>query len=222
MKTVLVVAPHPDDETLGCGGTLLKHISQGDNVHWLIITGMTEEHGYSAGKISQRKRELDEVTRLYAFSSMQILNLPPARLDTIPLAELIDKIGGCFKQINPEIVYLPHGGDAHSDHRIVFNAAGACTKWFRYGSIKRVLAYETLSETDFALYPGANGFHPNVYNDITDFLEKKITIMKTYATELGSFPFPRSVELIRAQSAHRGAVAGVIAAEAFMLLKETL
>lgn len=222
MKKVLVVAPHPDDETLGCGGTLLRHKAQGDEVSWLIITDLSEENGFSPGKVSLRKKEIENVGCLFGFSIIHNLKLPTTRLDRIPMAELIESISNVFQEVQPEVVYLPYPGDVHTDHKIVFDGVASCTKWFRYCFIKRVLAYETLSETDFGINPDSKGFKPNVFVDIAPYLEMKLEIMKVYASELGSFPFPRSEESIRALAALRGVAAGCPAAEAFMLLKEII
>ena len=220
MRKVLFVAPHPDDETLGCGGTILRHKAEGDNVCWLIVTGISEAMGFTPEKVSLREKEIKTVAGLYHVDSLHNLRLPTTRLDDFPMAELIEKIGAVFQQIQPEIVYMPYRGDVHTDHKIVFDAVASCTKWFRYGSIKRILAYETLSETDFEINPEFNGFRPNVFIDITPYLEKKLEIMRIYEGELGDFPFPRSEEAIRALASLRGAAAGCKAAEAFMLLKE--
>jgi len=222
MNKILVIAPHPDDETLGCGGAILKHKSKGDKIHWLIVTAMTEDIGYSPEKIMQRSNEIQKVSKAYGFSSVHQCGFSATMLDVIPLAEIVPKIGVVIKKVIPNIVYLPFWGDVHTDHRIVFDAVSSCLKWFRYPSVKRVLAYETLSETDAALNSAANAFHPNVFVDITVFLKKKIEIMRIYNNQLGSFPFPRSEEAIRAQSALRGAASGFKAAEAFMLLKEVI
>jgi N-acetylglucosamine malate deacetylase 1 len=124
-----------------------------------------------------------------------------------------------FKEFAPDEVLLPHRGDVHSDHRVVFDAAAACTKWFRYPSVRRVLAYETLSETDFAL-PPQDAFVPNYFVDISGHLEAKIAALRIYESELGQPPFPRSVEAVRALATVRGAASGFHAAEAFQLLRE--
>lgn len=223
MSTIaLVVSPHPDDETLGCGGSLLRHRAEGDSVHWLIVTAMTSEGAYTEGQIRQRAEEIAAVAGRYGFASVHQLGLPTARLELLPMAELVEKIGGVFAQVKPEAVYLPHAGDVHSDHRIVSHATVACTKWFRSPAIRRVLAYETLSETDFGLHPSAPGFRPNVYIDIGEYLDEKVEIARTYAGETGAFPFPRSEQAIRALATLRGVAAGCQAAEAFMLLKEVV
>jgi LmbE family N-acetylglucosaminyl deacetylase len=220
MNKVLVVAPHPDDETLGCGGTILRHIAQGDAVAWLIITGMSEQKGFTTAQIAARADELHAVAALYQFTSVHNLGFPTTALDTISMAELVEQMGQVFQKEQPEIVYLPYQGDVHTDHRIVFDAAASCTKWFRYGSAKRILAYETLSETDFGLDTSHSGFRPNVFINITPYINTKLSIMKRYANEMGPFPFPRSEEAIRALAALRGAAAGCHAAEGFMLMKE--
>ena len=147
MKSMVVIAPHPDDETLGCGGTILRHVRSGDSVHWIIVTGMTNESGYSDSKISARAMEIGKVAQKYGFASTTQLEFPPKDLDKVPLANIIDKLGDCFNTIKPNIVLVPFRGDAHTDHRITFEAACACTKWFRFPSVEQVWAYETISET---------------------------------------------------------------------------
>ena len=220
MKTVIVVAPHPDDETYGCGGTLLRHRKVGDSVHWLIVTNMSKETGFSAKKIQTREQEIECVAEIYGFSSVQRLHFPPARLEKIPLQELVSAIGKIFHAIVPQEIYLPYRGDVHTDHQVVFDAVNACSKWFRFNSIKKILAYETLSETDFNFDPNISAFKPNFYSNIHPFLEKKISISKIYESEIGEFPFPRSEQAIRALANYRGLLSGYTAAEAFIVLKE--
>jgi LmbE family N-acetylglucosaminyl deacetylase len=218
-ERVLVVAPHPDDETLGCGGTLLRMASEGAQIAWLIVTCMTEGDGYSAERIAERKREIVKVREAYSFCEVYPLDLPARRLDTYPVAELVARFGEVFKAFQPSEVFLPHRQDVHTDHRSVFDAGSACAKWFRYDSVRRVLAYETLSETDFAL-DAQSPFAPNFFVDITDFLDRKLEIMAVYQSEMSEFPFPRSVEAIRALATLRGASSGFRAAEGFQLLRE--
>jgi len=222
MATVVVVAPHPDDETLGCGGTLLRHKRNGDDVHWLIVTHVSEASGYSLERVQTRNQEIERVAARYAFDSTTNLQFAPASLDRIPMGELVNRISFVFRELHPEIVYLPYAGDAHTDHSFVSDAVLACTKWFRYPEVRRVLAYETLSETDFGIRPDRNGFRPNVFVDISEFLDDKIEVMKIYQSELGSFPFPRSEEAIFSLAKVRGAASGFKAAEAFMLLRESV
>ena len=220
MTSVLVVAPHPDDETLGCGGALLRHASNGDVLHWLIVTDMTESAGYDGERVRKRTQEIQAVADRYGFDSIHNLTCIPARLDQVPIADLVSRIGAVFTQVRPETLYLPYRGDIHSDHRATFDAAAACTKSFRHPYVRRILVYETLSETDFALDPDRRGFVPNVFVSMSEHLDEKIAIAGLYEGEIGVPPFPRSETAIRALAVLRGAVAGCLGAEAFMLLKE--
>ena len=218
MKTI-VIAPHPDDEVLGVGGTLMRRKAEGEKMAWLIVTGITSEAGWCEDKIKQRADEIRNVSVLFGFDSVFELNFPTTQLDQVSMSDLVAAISNVFKTFEPEEVFVPHPSDVHTDHRIVFDAVASCTKWFRYSSIKRVLAYETLSETDFGL--GTNhGFRPNVFINIEPYLAEKLRAMDIYASELGLFPFPRSHEAIRALATLRGASSGFKAAEAFELLRE--
>ena len=216
-NVILVVAPHPDDETLGCGGTLLKHKAAGDSIHWLIASGMKESAGFKVDQIQKRSQEIETVAKMYGFDSVTQLNQPAGSLDTVPLGDLVSSIGEVIKKINATCIYLPFSHDAHTDHSVVFKAAWSCSKWFRYPSVKRVLVYETISETDFG--SSLNAFAPNTFINIEPHLNKKIEILNIYASEMGKHPFPRSEHSVRALATLRGATSGFQAAEAFMLLK---
>ena len=218
MRT-LAIAPHPDDEILGCGGTLLRRKAEGAELGWLIVTGISEQTGWSGEQVQRRNTEIDQVTELVGFSRVFNLCLPTTQLDRLPISDLIEQFSAVFKAFQPEEVFLPHRSDVHTDHRVVFDVVAACAKWFRYPSVRRLLAYETLSETEFGLDADCI-FHPNCFIDIGDFLERKLEVMAVYKSELGVFPFPRSIEAIRAQATLRGATAGFMAAEAFQLLHE--
>lgn len=218
MKTI-VIAPHPDDEVLGVGGTLLRRKAEGAKVAWLIVTAISVETGWKTEKIKQRADEIHRVTELFGFDEVFTLNFPTTQLDRLPMSDLVAGVSNAIKSFEPEEVFVPHPSDVHTDHRIVFDAVAGCTKWFRYPSVKRVLAYETLSETDFGLCKN-QGFHPNVFIDIAPFLEDKLRAMDIYASELGTFPFPRSLQAIQALATLRGAASGFMAAEAFELLRE--
>lgn len=216
---IIVIAPHPDDEVLGAGGTLLRRKAEGSQVAWLIVTSISSEAGFSDETIKQRAYEIKCVTTLFGFDSVFELSFPTTQLDRIPMGNLVKAISGVFKSFEPDEVFVPHPSDIHTDHRVVFNAVASCTKWFRYPSVKRVLAYETLSETDFGLGL-EHSFWPNVFVNIESYLEDKLRAMDIYASELGAFPFPRSHEAIRALATLRGAASGYKAAEAFVLLRE--
>jgi LmbE family N-acetylglucosaminyl deacetylase len=218
MKTI-VIAPHPDDEVLGVGGALLRRKAEGVKVAWLIVTAISVKNGWSEEKVKKRADEIKRITELFGFDEVFTLNFPTTQLDRVPMSDLVAGISEVFRSFKPEEVFVPHPSDVHTDHRVAFNAAASCTKWFRCPSVKRVLAYEILSETDFGLGTD-QGFRPNVFVDIEEFLDGKLRAMDIYASELAAFPFPRSHEAVRALAILRGAASGFKAAEAFELLRE--
>lgn len=220
MNKVSIITPHPDDETLGCGGTILKHSADGDTIHWLIVTSMTENQGFSPQLIHKRQEEIKNVAKMYGFKKVHNLTLPTMRLDKIPVGDIITAISNVFLEVKPNIVYLSNRSDVHSDHRIVFHAAWSCCKTFRFPFIRRVLMYEIPSETDFAPALPDTAFLPNIFSDISPYLERKIEIMREYRGELKEHPFPRSERNIRSLATIRGATADVEYAEAFTLLRE--
>lgn len=219
-NTILVVAPHADDETLGCGGTLLRHRAAGDAVHWLLVTDIPKGAAVGSAEAASREQEIEQLSEIMGFDAVHRLGLPPTELDKAPLADLINRVGDVVRHVEPEVVYLPFPGDTHSDHGVAFRASSAATKWFRYPSIRGVRLYETLSETNFAIDPTQSPFRPNCYVDISDHVEKKLEALAVFASEMGTHPFPRSPDSVRALATLRGSEAGVAAAEAFMIVKQ--
>lgn len=220
MKKVIIISAHPDDETLGAGGTLLKHINEGDQINWLIVTDVFEEEGFSKERVLTRREEIEKVSKMYGFSNVYKLGHPTMKLNDTILHELINQISKIFQELNPEIVYVMNRSDAHSDHRIVFDSVMSCTKSFRYPYIKKVLMYECLSETEFAPSLPENMFQPNYFVDISNYFTDKLKIMKVFSSELSDHPFPRSLKNIESLAIFRGASAGVKYAEAFQLIKQ--
>ncbi|MEY8414987.1 PIG-L family deacetylase [Tissierella praeacuta] len=217
MNRVLVVSPHPDDETLGAGGTLLRYKEEGSDIYWINFTNMKEDYGYTKERVRSRNDEINKVKKLFGFKNVYNLELEPSGLDKYSRMELILHVSEIVRDIEPNIILLPNREDIHSDHKIVFDTMFACTKSFRYPSIKKVLVMEIISETDFSYNPTA--FRPNYFIDITKYVDKKIEIMKVYESELKEHPFPRSIENLIALAINRGAMAGKHYAEAFMLIK---
>jgi len=218
---ILVVAPHPDDEVLGVGGTLSRRKAEGASLGWLIMTNISEEAGWTREAVLQRKNEIVQITKLFGFDSVFELGYTATQLDQVPMSELVSAISDVLTKYAPNEVYIPHSSDIHSDHRVTFQAVASSVKWFRSPFIKRVLSYETLSETDFCLESN-RAFHPNIFVNIEGYLENKLRAMNIYSTEISDFPFPRSNEAIAALSALRGASSGFKEAEAFMLLRENI
>lgn len=218
-KVIIVISAHPDDETLGLAGTLLRHKKEKDKVYWIIGTEISTDYGYSVEQVEIRHQEINKVASQYGFKGLFNLKHFTTTLTDGDIPILIQKITGIFNKLKPEIVYLPNRSDTHSDHRILFDATFSCTKSFRHKYIKQLLMYECISETEFAPALPEKMFIPNYFIDISDYIEQKIKIMEIYKSELGKHPFPRSIENIKALAHFRGAIAGVAYAEAFQLLK---
>lgn len=207
-KKVLVIAVHPDDETLGCGGTILKHLCQDDEVHCVFIT---------SGNMYQ-KVLMDKINILYGFTSVIALNFKELHLHEM-LNELIDVLSKTVSLIQPQIVYIPNRSDAHSDHRTVFSAIMACSKSFRYPFIEQILMCEVISETDFAPQLIENVFVPNYFVDITKEFPRKKQILELFESELLPYPLTRNQSTMEALNRYRGSLINTDYAEAFMNIK---
>lgn len=220
MNKVLIVSVHPDDETLGCGGTILKHGAKGDEIFWLIMTNISTEEGYNRKKVNERQKEIDAVADEYRFKEVFKLDFPTTKLDVIPRSHLIGAVSDVINKVAPDVVYLPNRNDVHSDHKVTFDIVISSTKTFRCPFIKKNLMYEVISETELSPPLQKNVFIPNSFSDVSEYLDRKISIMKIYKGEMGEHPFPRSIENLKALATFRGATVGVKYAEAFMILKE--
>jgi N-acetylglucosamine malate deacetylase 1 len=220
-QTVLTISVHPDDETLGCGGTLLKHRESGDSLHWLILTSAHEPQ-WSKELLEEKTQEIEKVAAAYGMATISRAGFPAAHLDQVAQNDLLIEIRKVVAAVRPAIVYLVHAGDVNSDHRAAYEAVTSVLKPFhllKFG-MRRVLCYETLSSTEAAPPQGGCPFIPNVFVDIGDRIEKKIKIMRLYATETHTDPLPRGPGAIRALARYRGATIAVDYAEAFVLVRE--
>jgi len=216
---VLVVAPHPDDEVLGVGGTIAKYVKEGNEVYLCVVTkGYPPD--WSKEYLKNRQREIKKSNKILGIKKTYFLDYPTVKLDTIPQKELNEAISKIINMVNPDIVYIPHKGDLNKDHRLIFEAALVAVRPAKQHKIKKVLSYEVLSETEWGL-PMEN-FTPNIYVDISTTLETKIEAMKIYESEVKQWPHPRSLEMIEVLAKKRGSEVGVKFAEAFMLIREIL
>jgi LmbE family N-acetylglucosaminyl deacetylase len=169
--------------------------------------------------MTAREQEIEQVQARLGFDRVYRLGFPTTRLDAVLTRDLVGAISAALAEFRPTEVLVPHRGDVHSDHRVVFDAVITCIKPFRSPGLGRVMAYETPSETEQGLAVDT-AFRPNVFVDIGDYLEAKIEALGIYRSELGAFPFPRSEGAVRALAQWRGSTAGFLAAEAFELLRE--
>lgn len=217
---VLVTSVHPDDETLGCSGTILKHRELGDEIYWLILTKPNKSVGFAMDFINKRKIEINNVNKLFGFKEVYQLDFITTQLHVMDFTLLLSEISKTINKIKPEIIYMNNRSDIHTDHQIAAKAILSSTKSFRTPFIKRLLMYECLSETEIAPPFPEKMFIPNVFSDISKFIDDKLEIIKIYESEVQDPPLPRSLENIRALARFRGASCGVDYAEAFMLVRE--
>ncbi len=206
---ICVISVHPDDETIGCGGTIIKHLNQGDEVHCILVTKGNAE----------QKVIWDQVKNVYHFTSVTELDFPELDLMDKSLNELIPPLSKAISTIQPQTIIIPNRSDAHSDHKAIFNAVASCTKAFRYPFIEKVLMMEVISETDFALPLPEGQFIANYYVDITKEFNKKQEILKIYESELLPYPQTRNLSTMQALNRYRGSQINAEYAEAFMNLK---
>lgn len=221
MKRVLVIAPHADDEILGCGGTMIKHISDGDEVYVCIVTTGWSPLFNPEG--TRRDREDSERCHtMLGVKKTLYLNFPAAALEDIKRYELNDKLLQVIKEIQPNIVYIPHIGDMQKDHKLVNEACMVALRPKYFPQISKILCYETMSETAWDIPNVQNAFIPNVFVDITRYLDGKMRALGYYTTQVNEFPDARSLGAIEALAKYRGALMHWHAAEAFVLVRELL
>ena len=215
---IMVVSPHPDDETLGAGGTLIKLKKKGHKIFWINVTDMKVEDGWNPKTVEHRKIQIRDINDFFGFDGFYNLAFSSTKLKAIDEGQIIHAIKDVFEKVRPEWIIIPGIYDAHSDHRVVYNCCMACAKTFRAPYIKRITTMEIISETDYGFQ--SEKFEPNLFIDITNELEEKIEAMKIYDTEIEEVPFPRSLENIRALASVRGGNCTSRYAEAFCIIKQ--
>ncbi len=215
----LVIATHPDDEVLGCGGVMARHVARGDEVHVLIVTRGAPEV-FPPEAVERVREELRTAHRLLGVTDTAFLDFPAPKLDTIPHCDLSAALARHLRSLAPHTLYLPHHGDIHLDHRAVHHATLVAARPTGNCPFRRLLAYETLSSTEWAPPVAADAFVPTVFVDITPYLDLKLRAMACYQSQLNTPPGGRSLEALEALARLRGATVGCAAAEAFVLVRE--
>jgi LmbE family N-acetylglucosaminyl deacetylase len=220
---VLTVVAHPDDETLGAGGTMARYAARGDEVWVCILTeGVTSRHGH----IEQQKECTIRAADVLGVNKVVFCDLPDQRIDALPLLDVINPIEKCIGELEPDLVLTHFKEDANQDHRTVFAATLVACRPVVSSSVKRLLCFEVPSSTEWAApFPGSI-FAPNMFVEIRSTLSKKLDAMRcyesTYSNEIRPFPHPRSYEALEAYAKRHGAASGVPAAEPFMLVRDVL
>jgi LmbE family N-acetylglucosaminyl deacetylase len=222
-KTVLVVAAHPDDEVLGCGGTIAKHSKDGDDVHVVILAeGVT-----SRDDQRDRERRIDQLSSLsddahkandlLSVRSLTLHDFPDNRMDSPDLLDIVKVVERHIGELRPEFVYTHHAGDANIDHRQINQAVVAACRPQPGHPVKTLLFFEVASSTEWQAAGSQPVFMPNWFVDVSETLELKLKALEVYASEMRDWPHARSIRALEHLSRWRGASIGVEAAEAFQL-----
>jgi len=217
-NNILIIAPHPDDEVLGCGG-LIKKLSSQNKKLWVLIVTRGKASMYSEEKIVNVRREALEAHKILGVTKTEFLDFPAPELDLISVSVLAAAINKVILQFKADTIYLPHRGDIHSDHKAVFNAGLVAARPVSNNPVKRIFSYETLSETEWAAPTADEIFIPTSFVNISDEFSYKIEAMNCFKSQIKEFPNTRSLKTIEALANFRGSTVGFTHAEAFMTVR---
>ena len=222
MKKILIAAAHPDDEILGCGGTISRLVNEGHKVYTLILgEGITSRDERRDRKkreeeIKELKKQINKANKIIGVKKVFTFDFPDNRFDSIPLLTIIKKVEKIKNQIKPDIIFTHFNNDLNIDHKKTYEAVLTATRPIKNETVKTIYSFEVLSSTEWK-FPVT--FSPNVFFDISKTIDKKIEAIKKYKNELHSFPHPRSVETILTNAKLWGSKSGMKYAEAFELVR---
>jgi N-acetylglucosamine malate deacetylase 1 len=225
-KTILVIAAHPDDEVLGCGGSIAKWSQEGNKVHTLIMAeGATSRNKERDRNISKKDLSLlvhsaNEAGQILGVETVNLLDYPDNRMDSLDLLDVVKSIEHFIEKVKPEVIATHHFGDLNIDHQIVHSAVMTASRPQPGQIVKRILCFETQSSTEWQSPINKQAFVPNWFEDISSTLEIKIKALHAYKSEMRPFPHSRSIEALESLAKWRGSIVGANAAEAFMLMRQ--
>lgn len=217
-KNILILAPHPDDEVLGCGGLIQKKSQQGHPVYVLVATRGSAKR-YSEERVANVRKEALQAHAILGVTETIFLDFPAPDLDQVSKADMSGEIAQVLKKFKIEELFLPHRGDIHHDHQAIFNAGLVAARPVHGNTVKCIYAYETLSETEWAAPFATDAFIPNYFVDISDNFASKLDAMGQFKSQVREFPNSRSLQAIEALAKFRGCTVGVDRAEAFMVIR---
>lgn len=218
MSTVLVIAAHPDDEILGAGATFAKHVDAGDDVHAVVLSeGATAR--YEDTMTSTLRDCAERSAAVIGFSSIQFLSMPDQRLDALPLLEVTQSVESIVAGLGAQIIYTHNPSDVNSDHGVVARATWTACRPYAAPSVRRLLAFDTPSSTEWAWPMTGSAFQPAWFVDVGATLQRKLDAMACYEPELRDYPHPRSLRALAERAAYWGSVVGGTAVEPFVVLR---
>ena len=220
---ILVVAAHPDDEILGCGGAIARHVKKGDEVKVLILSQGIASRSNDAININQKilelKKSAHQAGEVLGVKNIRLLDFPDNRLDSIPLLDVIKIVEYEIEDFRPSLIYTHHHNDLNVDHKLCCEAVVTASRPLIGSPVKTILTFETLSSTEWRPAMLGGLFHPNWFINIKDTLQLKKDAMSCYAEEIREWPHSRSLEGIEALAMYRGLMSGFEYAEAFSLIR---
>lgn len=218
-SSVLVVAAHADDEALGCGGTIARHVEAGDHVEVVFVAdGVSSRPGAVERDLAGRLQATERAKQILGITNIRFLGLPDNRLDSVPLLDIVQSLEVIIAELKPAVVYTHHNGDLNVDHRVTHRAVMTACRPLPHATVREILAFEVLSSTEWG-DAGASPFIPNYFVDISTTLEIKLRALNAYSMEMREPPHSRSLVHVANLAQHRGHCVGVDAAEAFMLVR---
>ena len=218
-KTVLVVAAHPDDEALGCGGALARHADAGDHVHVMFLAdGVMSRQDAADAEIASRQDAADAAAKILGIRSLRYAGFPDNRLDAVAMLDIVQPVEAAIRDLAPDTIYTHHFGDLNVDHRQTHQAVMTACRPQPGSTVREILTFEVLSSTEWA-GPGWQPFQPAVYVDVGAQLERKLSALRAYDAEMRPFPHSRSYEHVISLAQHHGACIASAAAEAFMMMR---
>jgi len=219
-RRVLCVCAHPDDEALGCGGTLARLAAEGAEVHLLFMAdGVNARSGAPASALEKRRAMALQAAEVLGARAPTFLDFPDNRMDGVELLDVVSEIERCAASLAPDVVFTHFTGDLNVDHRICAQAVLTAFRPLPGGAVRAIYGFEVPSSTEWAFGAAGSSFSPHAFFDISDHLAVKLAALDAYAKEMRPFPHPRSREAVEALARWRGATMGVAAAEAFSLLR---
>jgi len=216
---VLVVAAHTDDEALGCGGTIVRHVKEGDTVYAVFMAdGVTSRSGAGPNELTNRNSLAENASHILGIKERFYLGLPDNQMDSIPLLEVIQKLEPIIERLKPNIIYTHYHGDLNVDHRITHKAVMTACRPLPGSSVRAIYTFEVMSSTEWATL-GMHPFTPDHFVNISDYLSIKLRALKEYQEEMREIPHSRNIKHIEFLAYHRGYSVGMCAAEAFMSVR---
>ncbi|WP_443190916.1 PIG-L deacetylase family protein [Pseudomonas indica] len=217
-KVVLVVAAHSDDEALGCGGTIARHVAEGDTVYAVFLAdGVSSREGTGTVELNKRMEAAERARQILGITKNYYLGLPDNRLDTLPLIEVIQPLEKVISEVKPHTIYTHHYGDLNVDHRIAHQAVMTACRPIPGATVKEIYTFEVMSSTEWN--NPADPFIPNCFVDVFEYMAQKMAALSAYELEMRAIPHSRSLDHLECLATHRGYSVGVKMAEAFALIR---